>query len=308
MPFLKYKDLTLIFAYHANLYSFCLLLTIVRYAVSQFGNSILNTKKFYDKLYLQTEPILIRKRGQKTEMKKIAGFIVLTAIMSMSANVFADEATYTGSSSNSAYLSFAGSAYDTVIITKVPDDSNVPLPDEDIVYAGQYTDSVVSPSTWLLKANPDYGKYKVVLGSETGKKKSMYFYIGIDNMDSANDTPMTRVGEEEITSGLWNVGYVLEISIADYNTANAVKIAYDENEDITYANDGENGSVTVGGYEKYAMKPNLYLGDWPQTISGEGTVKLAFQINYVPEEYKDSITAYLSKSIVSDQKLADVMP
>lgn len=242
-------------------------------------------------------------------MKRLVGFVILTAMVSIGVTVFADNAAYTGSSSNSAYVNYAANTYDTVIITKVQDASGAPLPEEDIFYAGQYSDYIASPtSTWLIKENPDYGKYKVVLGSEAGKKKSMYFYIGIDNMDSANDTLMTRIGEEEIKPGFWNVGYTLEVSIADYNAANAVKIAYDENEDTTYANDTVGGSVTVGGYKKQAMKPNLYLGDWPQTISGEGTVKLAFQINYVPEAYKDSISAYLSKGQLTDQKLADAMP
>lgn len=231
----------------------------------------------------------------------------LAVLMCLNSVAFASSTSeYSGSGDNQAHVTDAGQ-YKTVVISKLPDDGSTPAntADSSIVYINQTTSSAfTSTIDFAIKENPSYGKYKVRLGSPSGAIETSYFYIGVDTPNSETDVAMTRVGEENIKEGYWNVGYVLETDFTTYNNANAVKVAYDEAENTTYANDSVNKVIIIGGYNKEAEKPNSYLGDWPQTIlSGSGEVKLAFQINYVPTEYKDSITAYLSQNTVSDRKL-----
>lgn len=243
-------------------------------------------------------------------MKQSAYFVALAVASIISVTAFADStATYTGSSDNEAEVTDADN-YSVVLISKMPDNGSQSsvLNEGNLVYADQAVGNFSAATmNFMIKENPSYGKYKVQLISSSGDTETTYFYIGIDAPvdppGEENNFAMRRIGEEMIKEGYWNVGYVLETDFDTYNDSNSVRIAYDTQENDYPAN-SVYSDIVYGGYNKQAEKANSYLGDWPPVLTGTGNVKLVFQINYVPEVYKDSITAYLSKASVTNIRKA----
>lgn len=219
---------------------------------------------------------------------------IFAAALISSATAFADStAVYTGSETNEAEVTTAD--YSTILISKVDDDADPsdPVDASNVVYVNQAERTFEGTLDFLITADPLYGKYKVQFGSPQGDKETTYFYIGIDPTDP--DTAMTRVGEEEIAEGYWNVGYTFEIDLSeyDYNSINSVKVSFDS---VAIAN-SNNPDIITGGYSKEAQTE---AKNWPAALSGSGIAKFAFQINRVPEMYKDSITVYFSEDELSD--------
>lgn len=230
-------------------------------------------------------------------MKKILCLVYLAVLATVNTNVFADStATYTGSASNKVRVTDTDS-YSTVLITKVSDnaDQSDPLSSSSIAYVNQAASLFDAQMQFIIKSNPSYGKYKVVLGSESGDAESTYFYIGIDAI--GDDLAMTRLGEKQVDD-LWRVGYVITVTPEVYNESESIKVAFDSNSVSNVIS--VPSTVTFGGY-------NLKEGGYPTgtVASGSGDIKLAFQINDVPGEYKDSITVFLSENELSDDFLLD---
>ncbi len=214
-------------------------------------------------------------------MKKIAGLMVCAALITANASAFAADAAYTVSN-DSAAVTGAGS-FSTVLINKVEVGSeNTGATAENTVYLDQALDAYSGAGSFLIKADPDPGKYRVRLGSESGETQELYFYVGLPA--SGDDLAMTRLGEERNTDGrTYNVGYSLMVEadeIADYAS---VKIGINAN------------NPSYGGFE-------LKAKNW-ENISG--SITLIFQLNDVPAAYKDAVSVYLSKTAVTAEKIAD---
>lgn len=211
-------------------------------------------------------------------MKFLAGITVLTAALTVGITAFADStATYTDTTNNTVSVTDTGS-YQTVMITKADDPTNV-------VYLNQTdNNSFGATADFMLKDDTDYGKYTVQLGNESGATSSVYFYIGMDN-PNGEDIAMTRVGEEA-SKGKYNVGYMAELTTDQYNGVSAIKVVY-----------SDSGTTKTGGYRLDDMFDNTY-------VSGGGGINLLFQINGVATAYKDSITVFLSNDELTDTKLS----
>ena len=197
------------------------------------------------------------------------------AVMAMNVSVFAEgeyPAEYTGGTHDSASLDAKG--YSTVLITKASDE-------DDIVYIDQSDDAFSGSMTFLLKEDPDVGRYIVRLGSENGAKTT-YFYVGVDS-NNDNDKYMSRLQNEESNNGTYNIGYYATVSANDYGNLNSLKVGYKDGETLRY-----------GGF-------SLKEGTYPAT-SGTGDIYLIFQLNDVPAAYKDSAAVYLSQSSVSSSQ------
>lgn len=239
---------------------------------------------------------------RRSLMKSIIKFVAFAAMLSVNTAAFASStATYTGSAGNEAEVTETD-GYNTVIISRVADEAD-PTDADNIVYIDEAADVFSGTIDYLIKENPEYGRYRAKLGSKSSGTASMYFYIGIDKPSGdSSAVTMERVGEEPDPKGegYWNVGYILEVPISQYNLFNSVKVSYDSGDNYI---ENEAGDIKTGGYNKVAEMAAPYYKNWPSNISGTGNVKLAFQINHVPAAYKDSITVYMSNSSVSDVKL-----
>jgi len=211
-------------------------------------------------------------------MKRIVCLAALTAVLSISVPAFADDANnftfpaeYTGGTSDTASVNADG--YSTVLIAK--DEEN-----GEIVYIDQADNVYSSGSDFLVKANPEVGKYKVTLGSETREPYQTYFYVGVDSLNS-NDKAMTRLQNEKLNEAEtgYNIGYYTELAARDAKTYNSLKIGYA-------------GNAKYGGFD-------LTGGAWDTNYSGEGDLYLVFQLNDVPSAWRESVTVFLSPDQVS---------
>lgn len=211
-------------------------------------------------------------------MKRIVCLAALTAILSIGVTAFAEDtetftfpAEYIGGTSDTASVNAAG--YSTVLITK--DEEN-----GEIVYIDQADNVYSSGSDFLVKANPEVGKYKVTLGSETREPYQTYFYVGVDSLNS-NDKAMTRLHNEELNEAEtgYNIGYYTELAANDAKTYNSLKIGYADN-------------VKYGGFD-------LAGGAWDTNYSGEGDLYLVLQLNDVPSAWRESVTVFLSPDQLS---------
>ena len=213
-------------------------------------------------------------------MKRIVCLAALTAMLSISATAFADDAEvftlpadYVGGSSDSATVNADG--YSTVLITK--DEEN-----GEIVYIDQADDAYSASETFLLKTDPAYGKYKVTLGSETGAYNT-YFYVGAYS-DNNEDIAMTRLqNEKDNEDGTFNIGYYTDVAADFAETYNSIKVAYA-------------GAPSYGGFD--------LADNWDDThFEGEGRLYLVFQLNDVPSAMKDSVSVFLSKNTVGNERV-----
>ena len=212
-------------------------------------------------------------------MKRIVCLAALTAVLSISVPAFADDANnftfpaeYTGGTSDTASVDADG--YSTVLIAK--DEEN-----GEIVYIDQADNVYTGVVPFLVKSDPAVGKYKVMLGSETGEPYQTYFYVGVDSPNSA-DKAMTRLQNDE-GSSTRKIGYYTTVSGNDYDNFTAIKVCYTNK-----------GVLTYGGFP---------IDRWDETVySGSGALKLIFQLNDVPEAWSDSISVYLTKDNLSDNK------
>ena len=136
---------------------------------------------------------------------------------------------------------------------------------------------------FLLKTNPEIGRYTVKLGSSTGSPTETYFYVGADS-DNSSDLYMKRLQNEEYNGDdpeaedlTWNIGYYATVTADEYENYTYLKVGYKDGATTKY------GSFTLKG-----------VGDYPATYSGEGDLYLIFQLNNVPTANKDSAAVYLS--------------
>lgn len=83
--------------------------------------------------------------------------------MSVYVTALADStATYTDHTANQVNVeSITTETYSTVLITKVPDNAEQSdsLDASSIVYVGQESSTFETAANFLIKANPEYGKY-----------------------------------------------------------------------------------------------------------------------------------------------------
>lgn len=240
----------------------------------------------------QTIGITIKKR--RREMRKRLGLVFFAVTLFSGITAFADsEAVYSGSENNRVNVTETAS-YKTVVINKVSDnaDESDSFDMNKVVYMDQGSTSFEASASFMIKTNPSYGKYKVLLGSSSGDAESTYFYIGVDPPVSG-DGAMTRVGEE-LADGTYKVGYYTVVTPEEYNGFNSIKVGYDS----SVTANPEPATAVFGGYD---LREKGYPAG--TVASGSGNIKLAFQINDVPVEYKDSITVYLSADTVGSEKL-----
>ena len=212
-------------------------------------------------------------------MKRIVYIAALTAVLSIGITALAEDngdftypAEYLGGASDTAKVNAAG--YSTVLIEK--DDEN-----GEIVYVDQADDAYTGAQSFLLKSDPDVGKYKVTLGSEANGAYQTYFYVGVDSSNPA-DKAMTRLQNEvqnKAETG-YNIGYYTELAASEASTYKSLKVGYADNQ-------------KYGGFD-------LSGGAWDTNYSGEGDLYLVFQLNDVPSTWKDSATVFLSTDQVSD--------
>ena len=207
-------------------------------------------------------------------MKRIVCLAALTAVLSISVLALAEDtetftfpAEYTGGTSDSATVNAAG--YSTVLIAK--DEEN-----GEVVYIDQADNKYTAAQSFLLKSDPAVGKYKVMLGSETGEPYQTYFYVGVDSLNSS-DKAMTRLQKEvQNTDETYNIGYYTYLDANDAKTYKSLKVGYA-------------GDKKYGGFD-------LSGGNY----SGSGDLYLIFQLNDVPPDWKDSVTVFLSPDTVSN--------
>ena len=192
---------------------------------------------------------------------------IIMAVQSVAFADFTDPAWYTGDTRNKVEVGTSGIC--TVLITKESENNK-------IVYVNQADDVFDGSIPFLLKENPEIGKYTVGLGSENGLKRETYLYVGADSNNS-NDLYMKRLQEEEQNEDnqTWNIGYYATVNETQYGNYTYLKVGYKEGDDTKY------GSFLLrdGDYTSY---------------SGEGDIYLIFQINNVPTAYKDSVAVYMS--------------
>ena len=209
-------------------------------------------------------------------MKKLLCLAALTAILSISITALAEDtetfivpAEYTGGTSDSATVNAA--SYSTVLITKDEEDGK-------IVYIDQANSPYSGAQNFLLKSDPDVGKYKVTLGSENGAYQT-YFYVGVDSLN-ASDKAMTRLQNEvQNTDATYNVGYYTELAASQASTYKSLKVGY-------------SGNAKYGGFD-------LAGAVWDTNYSGEGDLYLVLQLNDVPSAWRESVTVFLSPDQVS---------
>ena len=208
-------------------------------------------------------------------MKKLLCLAALTAILSIGVTAFAEDtetftfpAEYVGGTSDSASVDATG--YSAVIIEKDEDNG-------EIVYIDQADDVYTVAKTFLLKADPKIGKYKVTLGSKTSEAYQTYFYVGVDSTN--NDKAMTRLQGEEQTEDGYNIGYYAVVSSDDAQTYKSLKVGY-------------KNQPKFGGFD---LSDTLN----ETVFSGASSLYLIFQLNDVPSDWKDSVTVFLSPDQVS---------
>ena len=215
-------------------------------------------------------------------MKKVAWAALAAVTVLFNTAVFADAtASYTGTEDNAAAVSGAGS-YEVICITK--DDANVSgITEGNIVYLNQASDVYSGSMDFLLKANASPGKYKVRFGSSSVAPAPAYFYIMEAKNDSnVDDTSMTRLGEEAAGSG-YNIAYTITANIGSFADYKSVKVVFHD----------ETEGDLVGGFE-------FNSGNYG-VISGE--TMLVFQLNGVPEQYRNSVSVYLSEDEPGTKRL-----
>ena len=210
-------------------------------------------------------------------MNRIVCLAALTAVLSISLTALAEDtekfvlpAGYVGSTSDTASVNAAG--YSTVLIAK--DEEN-----GEVVYIDQADNVYTGVVPFLVKSAPAVGKYKVMLGSETGEPYQTYFYVGVDSLNSS-DIAMTRLQNEvQNADKTYNIGYYTVVA-ADYaSTYHSLKVGY-------------TGNSKYGGFD---LSKN-----WDDTHYTSGNLYLIFQLNDVPSDWKDSVTVFLSPDTVSN--------
>ena len=223
-------------------------------------------------------------------MKRLAALATMLAVMTANSAVladFTDPAWYTGDSRDTAQVNTEG--YSTVLIAKESDSDTVA--DNDIVYVNQADDPAtgfVDAMVFLLKNNPEIGRYTVTLCKKNGEQTETYFYVGADS-NNDNDIYMKRLqneepnGDPDESDTTWNIGYYAMVSADDYGDLNSLKVGYKDGATLSY-----------GGF-------SLKEGTYPAT-SGDGDIYLIFQLNDVPAAYKDSAAVYLSQDSVSSSQ------
>lgn len=134
-------------------------------------------------------------------MKKLILSLSLVAALSAGVTVFAAE-TY--DSEKNELSSDTASGKKTVLVTKASENVGV----DDIVYIDQADGTFNAGVSFLLKANPTEGEYKVSF-SDGENTTSKTFYIGWQELDS--DVKMDAVGEAEEVTGGWGKGYTATV-------------------------------------------------------------------------------------------------
>lgn len=206
-------------------------------------------------------------------MKKIAAFVMAITVLSISVTAFADAAATDAGRDEATTTVTGASDYSTVFITDSSD---------NIVYVNQADSSFSASTDFLLKENPDYGKYTVKLGNASGETTSTYFYVGID-APKQGDVTMKRLQNEEQNADKsgYNIGYYTEVEADDVSKYNSLKVGFADHP--TY------GGVDLDG------------DAWDKThYSGSGDLYIIFQLNDVPSDWKDSVTVFLSTDKVGD--------
>ena len=214
-------------------------------------------------------------------MKKIAAFAITITVLSLSITALAD-ATATDSGKTTATTTVTGAgSYSTVLITDCSDDNN-------IVYVDQADTIFDAQVDFLLKANPNYGKYNVKLGGENVDPTSTYFYVGVDADPQKDDVPMKRLSytgtSTENNTTYYTAGFYKTVEADELKDYKSLKVGYN------------NGTQTVwGGFD--LTKNWSYLPE----ISGDGDLVLIFELDQIEANEIDSVLAFLSHDVVGTE-------
>jgi hypothetical protein len=196
----------------------------------------------------------------------------VVAVLSVaSANVFADTTGGYDRNSNGYQYEPDGTS-STVLIVKGKDLSNVSS--DNIYYIDQsegdtFTDSV----KFLMKSNPAPGVYTIKLEGQDGKQ----FVIGTASNNEKTDNPMTyyTCGAAD-ADGNVSMAFVTENTVDTLRSYQYIKL-YGAAEDDK-----------ILGYSIKSLLEGLNLDNI------EGNASLGIQINNIPENYKNSLSMYIS--------------
>ena len=211
---------------------------------------------------------------------------MLYAMLFCGGAVYADNtAAYTGGSVNTATITDT-SDYSTVIITKASDD---PITNGSIVYVNQAKGMFNASMDFMLKANPDVGKYNVVFGAADRTTANTTFYIGV-NSNNGSDVPMTRLSytasTEEGNKTYYTAGFSTVINCDDYEDYNTLKVGYN------------NG--TRNYYGGFPLNEH-----WtPPVVSGEGDMMLVFVLDHIEEDELPTVSVFLSEDDLNSSAAA----
>jgi hypothetical protein len=183
-----------------------------------------------------------------------------------SANVFADTTGgYDRNSNGYQYESDGESS--TVLIVKGKDLSHVDS--DDIYYIDQSEGDTFADSVkFLMKSNPDPGEYTIKLD----KQDPYTFSIGTASKKET-DNPMTYYTCGAADDGKVNMAFVTEGSVDTLKSYKYIKLY---------------GADKLMGYQIESLLDGLNLDDI------KGNASLGIQINNIPEDYKNSLSMYIS--------------
>lgn len=222
--------------------------------------------------------------NNKLKKVKRISCLVLTALFLVNMTAFAESTVlYKGRTNHSVEVTECGN-YSTVMITKVPDNtdqlSEVSI--NDIYYLSQAKDFFDATSEFMLKANPEYGEYKVQLGSQSDGVRSIYFNV----WDPANTQTPIRIDEKNLkvtyqdAVEVWDDGYVY---VAAYKENRLIGVG------VSSVKKGENNvkiSADISSYPDTVKVISL-----SDTLCPIGEMKTNFK--YIPEkEFIDSFVDF----------------
>lgn len=169
----------------------------------------------------------------------------------------------------------------TVLVVKVDSESDTKLADSDIVYIDQNDSGFNTATSFMLKAKPEPGLYRVYLGGDSNDPTYGYFSIAAEEVKTEDKAAAANNTIEKTAQNgkkIYDKGFTVEVE--DGEEFNSIKLVQ--------------GETTVG----------VWSLEGTTKISG-GAVNYGIEIYDIPEEYKD-ITVYMSADVVTNVKaLAD---
>ncbi len=223
------------------------------------------------------------------KLKRLTACAVISAAMLMQITAFADETNekdYTDNYfavDNVLELDTDDDSLKTVLIVKVDDTNDEEYQDTDIVYVNQSSSGFNTSTAFMIKADPEAGLYKVILGGGASASVN-YFNIGmtLKEADVDMDSGAAEDGYiESYTSNgseVYKKGFLKTVTADECNAYKSIKLV--ENQ-------------VVGAW-------SLTGGESSTVTSGEGDVLMGVQIYNIPDgDTADNLKVYLSTDEIS---------